>query len=706
MQGSARKDVVFGAARVYTFTVPGPKWKSWLRGSRMAATDHHKRPSADEPNRRVRFGPFEADLRAGELRKYGIRIKLAEQPFRILARLIERPGDVVTREELIELLWPAGTYVEFDHSLNAAIKKLRRALNDSPGNPKFIQTLPKRGYRFVARVEAPAEAEPASPEAEGTRGRRPVITMDAARVAPTALPWVGTRSNARRIAAVAAGVIIALGALALLRETTGSDEGSSVEAGPVRLKVRSLAGLAGQTMLPALSPDGKSVAFSWNGGEGSEDPDNLDIYVQRIDGGSPVRITTSPGRDLGPSWSPDGFYIASSRHWPAPAPGAYLLSLRDGSETRIMGATRGSPSWTPDGNWLVGSEEGRIVAVSIETRERRELGAKADGASSDSFAVVSPDGKLLAFARCVRNSSCDLYVQPFKGGQPRQLTFDKGSFAGLAWTPDSEAIVYALEGRIYRMTANGRRSPQPVEFLSNDPLLGRLNSPTIARFATNGSSRMIFRHTRVRDADVWETDITESAGVASSENPRKVIDSPGLDWRPAYSPDGQYIAFESRESRNYQLWICGRDGTNRKQLTDSTYRMGNLWPPAWSPDGSQIAFRASTPSDQAYHIYTAAVDGGVPRRVTVGEDETAPGWSRDGLWVYFLSKRSGQNEIWKAPSNGSGPAVPVNNTLSWSYAESPDGRFVYFCGAEKKGTPYGSLHYCPADKRWAACNWL
>src|SRR5689334_12652574 len=101
-----------------------------------------------------RFATFEVDLRARELRKGGIRIRLQDQPFEILAVMIERPGEIVTREELRDLLWPAGTFVDFEHSLNAAIKRLRSALGDDADNPRFVETLHRRGYRFIAAVES------------------------------------------------------------------------------------------------------------------------------------------------------------------------------------------------------------------------------------------------------------------------------------------------------------------------------------------------------------------------------------------------------------------------------------------------------------------------------------------------------------------------------------------------------------------------
>ena len=114
-------------------------------------------PPTSPNGRLIRFGVFEADLAAAELRKSGVRIRLQEQPFQVLAYLLDHPGEVVTREELRQKLWPADTFVDFDHSLNTAVNKLREALGDSAASPRYVETLARRGYRFVAPVQA-AEA--------------------------------------------------------------------------------------------------------------------------------------------------------------------------------------------------------------------------------------------------------------------------------------------------------------------------------------------------------------------------------------------------------------------------------------------------------------------------------------------------------------------------------------------------------------------
>jgi cholera toxin transcriptional activator len=110
-------------------------------------------PPASTTAPKFRFGVFEADVRTGELRKHGIRLRLPDQPFVVLVALLERPGELVTREELVKRLWPDGTFVDFDHSLNTAVNRLRETLGDSAETPRFIETLPRRGYRFVGSVE-------------------------------------------------------------------------------------------------------------------------------------------------------------------------------------------------------------------------------------------------------------------------------------------------------------------------------------------------------------------------------------------------------------------------------------------------------------------------------------------------------------------------------------------------------------------------
>ncbi len=146
-------------------------WRSTRRAGSISAPVLHyassAMPAPAEPSRRIaRFGVFELDIAAGELRKNGVKLRLQEQPLQVLALLLERAGSVVTREELRQRLWPADTFVDFDHSLNTAVNKLREALGDSASSPRYIETLARRGYRFIAPVQSPPTANPPHGDAD------------------------------------------------------------------------------------------------------------------------------------------------------------------------------------------------------------------------------------------------------------------------------------------------------------------------------------------------------------------------------------------------------------------------------------------------------------------------------------------------------------------------------------------------------------
>ena len=162
-------------------------------------------PQGRNGHRTVRFGAFEADLHAGEVRKSGSRIKLQEQPFKVLQILLEHPGDVVTRDELQSRIWPAENFGDFDHAVNVAIGKLRTALGDCADDPTFIETVPRRGYRFVGRLEeAPAEASP--PEAPASSAQPPISQ-------PAGVSSGRTRALLMLLAAAVSAILLGLGVL-------------------------------------------------------------------------------------------------------------------------------------------------------------------------------------------------------------------------------------------------------------------------------------------------------------------------------------------------------------------------------------------------------------------------------------------------------------------------------------------------------------
>ena len=321
-------------------------------------------PAPAEPV--VRFGAFDVDLRSGELRKSGVRIRIQEQPFRILTALLDRPGDIVTREELREILWPGDTFVDFDHSLNAAVNKLRELLGDSAAHPLFIETLPRRGYRFVYPVHRQdglsARSAASDPEAATSRGR-----------------------SRRRAGWVILAAAVLAAALAVALKRTAAPKASPARAS-APLSAVPLTSFPGLEANPSFSPDGSQIAFSWAGAN----QDNVDIYLTVRGGAEPRRLTDSPQEDYSPAWSPDGRWIAFLRQLGDRESEIRLISPLGGAETRLGQVVTGyltswwpmqGPvlAWSPDGKWLAVQDQESIgkpihlALLSVESGERRQL---------------------------------------------------------------------------------------------------------------------------------------------------------------------------------------------------------------------------------------------------------------------------------------------------------------------------------------------
>jgi len=270
------------------------------------------------PKSAFRFGAFELDLNAFELREDGAPLQLGRKPLVALGLLLERHGETVTREQLRDRLW-GETFVEFEDNLNHVVRRLREALHDSAEDPRFIGTVPGVGYRFVASVESlPAPASPAT--------------------------WKGLLPRKEvGIAAVALAII----AVVLLpgRLKDEAEEQATLEAAP-------LTTYPGSEGFPSLSPDGSHVAFSWNGPAQS----NHDIHIQGVTGGKPLRLTTDPRPDTSPAYSPDGERIAFARILDDAETQVIVIPTLGGRERvlgeivsqRSVGVPQPYFSWTPD----------------------------------------------------------------------------------------------------------------------------------------------------------------------------------------------------------------------------------------------------------------------------------------------------------------------------------------------------------------------
>lgn len=619
----------------------------------------------------LRFSSFELDLRAGELRKHGLKVKLQDQPFQILAFLLEKPGEIVTREQLRDRLWSADTFVDFDHSLNSAVKKLRQALNDDPDVPRFIETLPRRGYRFIAPLRDTFSAEDDAGDSP-RNGTSPVDSSAAAPV-PGTLPAVTGHPHWKLWAAGALGFALALSLVAWFRPGRAP---SLASAPPVLLVP--LTTYSGHWSKVSFSPDGNQVAFSWHG---ESHGDFVDIYVKQIGVEKPLQITSNFGYNISPAWSPDGRYIAFLHVKHGERPGLYLVPALGGPPRKLfdfepsINCTPGL-SWSPDGRYLLFPDRSAdqpcsIRQFSVDDLRMKQITSPPVPSTGDYDAQYSPDGTSIAFIRNTKDVE-DIYVIPVSGGSPRRLTFDNRLMTGLAWTPTSKEIVFSSNRGgatwgLWRISAAGG-TPERVSVGSE-----RAYMPCISP----KGNRLVYASGSWNE-NIWRIPIGSGHRTGKAE---LFIFSNMQEEGPQYSPDGQHIAFQSTRSGNFEIWRADANGSNLVQLTSFGGPLTGT--PRWSPDGRQISF--DTRPGPHPNVFVIGADGGPSRRfVNDSADEGVASWSHDGRRIYFASNRGGNWQVWKRTVDGGQPAQ-VTSKGGFAALEARDGKSIYYTKFNEPG---------------------
>jgi Tol biopolymer transport system component/DNA-binding winged helix-turn-helix (wHTH) protein len=622
---------------------------------------------------RVQFGPFEADLHTHELWKYGTRIKLVGQPFEVLAILLSKPGELVTRDALRDRLWPGDTFVDFNHGLNAAVNKLREALSDSADNPRYVETLPRRGYRFIASVtrsspaQAPAPSEP-PPKLE--------IPAQAENPASIEIPSIARREEEEVPAApkswrrwylvaaiaIAAFVFFHTAIWVVNRLSTVAGARDRYTAGQ---RIRPLTTVSAETSEPSFSPDGNYVAFRVEGTKAGEGG----VFLKAIGTEQMVQVTKNAG-DCCPAWSPDGQTLAFSRftenefqiymvpltHAPD---GGWTVGAEKKLNTSGITPRRGEVAWSPDGKTLAFAGGAGIIMLNPADASAHRL-TEPPPLSEDWGPSFSPDGKRVLFVRSRDTGfSEEIMTIPVYGGSVARVASEPARILGPPqWSFDGQSVIFASD-------RNSHPALWRVSLTDEAPI--EINDSGWYPAVSRKGYKLAYQRV-TRSLNVWEIDLAEKQKHILIPSTSETDQGPG----PQPSPDGAKVAYMSDRSGTMEIWVSDQDGKNPVQLS----AIGSAGTPRWSPDGQSIAFDARTKN--GIYIYTVTLKEGVPK-LLVGEthENICPSWSPDGKWVYFASSRTGGWQVWKVPAEG-GTASQVTTQGGHAPLASLDGKTIYY----------------------------
>lgn len=588
--------------------------------------------------RTIRFGAFEADLHAGEVRKSGSRIKLQDQPFKVLRILLERPGDLVTREELRSRIWPDDSFGDFDHAVNVAVAKLRTALGDVADNPSFIETVPRRGYRFVGRLEG--AATDSYPDQVPAGGANPE------KAAPG-------RERATRAAVAIAACAIFLGLGVLLGRRTAQRPPPDFQ----RLSVN-----RGTVYSARFAPGGHNVIYaaSWDGAP-------LEIFSTDLAFPGARSLGLPSMQLLAVSSSGAVAVLQAVEH-------RFLLTVRGtlgevplaGGSPRAIAEDVYWADWAPDGATLA-------VVRDVAGKQRLEfpLGhVLYETAGWISHPRISPSGDQVAFLDhpTSPDDRGDVAIVD-RAGRKKILSAGWESEQGLAWSPGGSEVRFSaartgLERRIYAVDLSGRlrlsfRAPGGVTLQDVAPdgrmLLTRDEQRKGIMALARGTTKE--REISWRDWSI-PTDLSADGNTV-------LFDEQGGEGGPSYtvavrdlrgspptplgegmagdlSPDGKWATTIVASAR--LLLLPTGAGTARQIARGDIQR---YWHGAhWLPDGKQLIFSGNQ-TGHGVRCFLQSVAGGMPRPVTPegialcqaspdGKSIVGRGLASGSAWLYAL----------------------------------------------------------------------
>ncbi len=623
--------------------------------------------------RKTSFGQFEVDMQTGELFKNGKRVRLSGQSARLLVILVQRAGQLVSREDLRLNLWPQDTYVDFDRGLNNCISRIREALADPVESPRCIETLPKQGYRFISEVHASGQAQTI---------KNAVLELPEKQDSGSSASGLSPHSPQGKrhwAAVVSAGlvVLVCLGAVWRLWQRDYFWHNPLDSA-----KVERLTDFDGDEFDAAISPDGKFAIFS------SDRSGQPDVWLTQIGSGEFANITKGsvPGlifnngtlRALG--FSGDGSQVWSSK-WvrELPGKGRTWIGPSIGGVFRVLLEVGMEPVWSPDGERMVfhTPEAGDPIYLADRSGNNpKRLFVDKPGVHCH-FLTWSPDGRFVYFVKGTPTTEeTDVWRIPALNTSiasvPERITYHNARVAYLSWL-DSRTLVYsatAAEGSgqwLYSMDVE-HRIPHRISSGLEDQYL------TVS--VSDKNPRRLVASVGRPSATLWTIPISDQVqGEASA----------------ARFPVPNARALGPRLGSGYVLFLSGRGGGDGLWRLDSgTAR--ELWkgsdgglvaPAAIAPDDGQICFTYKNEGRASLHIMSA--NGTNVRALAPSLDvRGGASWSPDGKWLAVAADRGDGTHLFKVPVDGGEP-VQLLDTLSYNPVWSPDGKVIIYSGQQAGG---------------------
>ena len=622
-------------------------------------------PTVESPSR-VLFGLFEADLQTGELWKAGKRIKIQSQPFKVLSILLEHPGEIVSREELQLRLWGKDTIVDFDHSLGTAINKIREALGDSAENPRFVETLARRGYRFIAPVTHPTivrrSIDPDPPGSGTPSGEHSdSVTSQHVQEVPTAKPGFSVSRISKLALPISA--VAALAGAAWIGNyfgKSGSDK-LPVRVSQITHNGRMSPGAPAMENFPSAATDGVRIFSSVieNGRAVLSEVSVADGNVLPLS--VPNEIAAPSLGDL----SPDGAKLLLRSHLsPESEQSLWVVPVDGGSALRVSNILAHDATWMPDGSGILYAAGNELLVTNLK-----------DGSSSAIATLPgrafwlrwSHNGRLLRFTIIDPiGHTMSLWELPSGSRTPRPVLpgwSNPASDCCGTWTADGKDFVFqsAHDGSDDLWLLRGNDVSGPTR-LTNGPL--RFEAPVAARsghrifFLGLDTQSALQRYSAERKEFLPENDFLSQAN------------------RVDFSRDRQWVVWTDAQGR---LWRARINGSQKLQLTPDSMQ---VFLAHWSPDGQDLALMAREPG-KAWQIYSLPADGGSPQAL-LNENRNAadPGWSADGKSIVFgripdlMGKENGSRAIQILDLRTQAITPLPGSEGLFSPRWSPDGRYI------------------------------